>query len=139
MPDSQQTHLIRTSDLLQTKLSPPQHSAPVIARDVLLARLDDGLSRRLTLVSAPAGFGKTTLVAEWAERQPEPVAWVSLDPADSDPTRFWRYVVTACQTFDGEIGRAVLPLLGGMQHTPFEPFLTVLINMLAGLESRRVL
>ena len=139
MSERKQPYTIKTSDLLLTKLIPPQVATPAVEREALLARLDEGLSRRLTLVSAPAGFGKTTLVAAWAARRDEPVGWVSLDAADSDPTRFWRYVVSACQTFDDEIGRAILPMLGGAAHGSMEPILIDLINLLAGLDSRRVL
>jgi LuxR family maltose regulon positive regulatory protein len=80
--------------LLTTKLQPPRRRSTAVARprlDRLRARLDEA---PLTLVSAPAGFGKTTLVAEWlADRSP--VAWLSLDPRDDDPAVFWAYLVAA--------------------------------------------
>src|SRR5262249_47522219 len=123
------------TQLLRTKLAPPHLRASIIVREQLLARLDDGFERKLTLLSAPAGFGKTTLVASWlASRSSElrvlsselsapsqlktqnsklktPVAWVSLDSGDNDPVRFWRYLITACQTFDPAIGATPLALL----------------------------
>jgi LuxR family maltose regulon positive regulatory protein len=74
------------------------------------------MEQKLTLISAPAGFGKTTLVCEWIDSHREkgdlaPVAWVSLDPEDNDPVRFWRYLLTACQAFDSELSRSALALL----------------------------
>jgi LuxR family maltose regulon positive regulatory protein len=82
-------------ELLQTKLAPPRLRGPLVARPALLDRLDAGRDRKLTLITAPAGFGKTTLVAAWLERlaaQPRScaAAWVTLDERDNDPGRFWR-------------------------------------------------
>jgi len=82
-------------ELLSTKLALPRPRPSLVLREPLLERLDEGLEHKLTLLSAPAGFGKTTLVSEWiatrGERQEaNPVAWVSLDPGDNDPVRFWR-------------------------------------------------
>lgn len=98
-------------DLLRTKLSPPAPTPGIVSRPALLARLDEGLARKLVLLSAPAGFGKTTLLADWVAARGDrvKVAWLSLDPGDSDPARFWRYVVTGCQSFDADLARSVLP------------------------------
>ncbi|HZR45011.1 MAG TPA: transcriptional regulator, partial [Ktedonobacteraceae bacterium] len=90
--------------LLAPKLLLPRLYTSLVERPRLLVLLDAGMERKLTLVSAPAGFGKTTLVRQWiADRSTHqhlpPVAWVSLDAGDNDPVRFWRYVITACQTF----------------------------------------
>jgi LuxR family transcriptional regulator, maltose regulon positive regulatory protein len=84
---------------LEAKLHRPRVPADLVRRERLFARLDEGCQRTLTLLSAPAGFGKTTLVCQWmAERRATlPIAWVSLDTEDNDPSRFWRYVLTACQ------------------------------------------
>src|SRR5712691_11548423 len=109
----------RTPDayvLLSTKLALPRPHQSIVSRGPLLARLDEGLQRKLTLLSAPVGFGKTMLVSEWIAtrhdlRNPSSVAWVSLDAGDNDPVRFWRYVITACQTFDTAVGKAALELL----------------------------
>ncbi|MDI7275523.1 MAG: tetratricopeptide repeat protein, partial [Anaerolineae bacterium] len=81
--------------LLTTKLSPPAAPHSLVRRARLLDRLNEGCRRKLTLVSAPAGFGKTTLLAEWAAAARLLVAWVSLDEHDNDPHRFWTYVIAA--------------------------------------------
>jgi len=111
--------------LLASKLHPPRLPGTLVARTRLLDRLDAGRAHRLTLLSAPAGFGKTTLVCQWMASRAMPVglsvAWVSLDAADDDPARFWRYVITACQSVYGEIGRVALAQLGGTLPPPFEP------------------
>src|SRR5262245_28789312 len=78
--------------LLATKLHIPRTRPGFLPRQRLLERLDDGGSRELTLVCAPAGFGKTTLLGDWARRSQQPVVWLSLDDGDNDPVRFWRYV-----------------------------------------------
>jgi LuxR family maltose regulon positive regulatory protein len=94
--------------LLLTKLFVPPPRPKIILRPRLIERLNEGLSagRKLTLISAPAGFGKTTLVSEWVagcERlEPKvPVAWLSLDEGDNDPTRFLTYFIAALQTEKG--------------------------------------
>lgn len=133
-----------TYELLSTKLTPPRLSSSLVSREQLLARLDQGLEHKLTLLSAPAGFGKTTLVSEWiatrGERQDlPPVAWISLDTGDNDPVRFWRYVISACQAFDAGLGRSALALLHTSQRPSFEAVLTAFINDLAQLAGRGVL
>jgi LuxR family maltose regulon positive regulatory protein len=138
------TALAGETDLLTTKLAPPRLPASLVARDPLAARLDEGLDRKLTLVSAPAGFGKTTLVGAWiARRRRGPgavaAAWLSLDSGDNDPVRFWRYVATSCQGFGRDVGRAALALLERPRPVSFEAVLTVLINNLAGLGGRHLL
>lgn len=88
------------SDLVETKLHPPQPRAGAVHRRRLMERLARGASSKLTLLSAPPGFGKSTLVAEWIAARPPgaPSAWLSLDPGDNDPPGFWRYVVAALRT-----------------------------------------
>lgn len=84
------------SELLSTKLRVPPRSRHLVRRARLIDVLDDAIpSHKLTLISAPAGFGKTTLVAEWARETDLPVAWLSLDAGDNDLERFLRYVLTA--------------------------------------------
>src|SRR5215472_15763756 len=95
------------AQLLAAKLAPPRLPAALVPRQRLLDRLEAGLARPISLVAAPAGFGKSTLVAEWlAARGPrEPAAWVSLEPGDDDPVRFWSYVLTACRAFQPSLGK----------------------------------
>src|SRR5438874_8564911 len=92
------TQSLDTYELLSTKIAPPRPRPTLVPRESLLARLDEGLGHKLTLLSAPAGFGKTTLVSEWVAARSEgrdalSVAWVLLDRGDNDPVRFWRYVI----------------------------------------------
>lgn len=131
-------------ELLSTKLMPPQLRGPLIARQRLLQRLDEGLEQKVTLISAPAGFGKTTLVSEWIAHQREagslpPLAWVSLDEGDNDPVRFWRYVLTACSSFGEECHEPALTILTRSADPPFEPLLTMFINKMARLPGKVVL
>ena len=121
--------------LLQTKLHIPPPQRTLVARPRLLARLGQALAPEtsLTLVSAPAGFGKTTLVSEWllaqAGAEPAPrVAWLTLDEGDNDPTRFWRYMDAALQTLDSRLGESIRPALYAPQPPPFKLILTGLIN-----------
>src|SRR6266536_3588235 len=81
--------------LLATKLYAPRPQPGFVLRPRLVEQLNHGLAQGLTLVCAPAGFGKTTLLADWAQRLQRPVAWLSLDPGDNDPARFWRHVAAA--------------------------------------------
>jgi LuxR family transcriptional regulator, maltose regulon positive regulatory protein len=133
--------------LLATKHFAPTWRPGLVARPRLIARLDQGAERALTLVSAPAGFGKTTLLAEWltaitrnrrsaGERT---TAWLSLDPGDNDSARFWAYVITALQTVRPGIGATALALLQSPQPPPIEAIVTTLINELAALEDHIVL
>jgi LuxR family maltose regulon positive regulatory protein len=86
------------------------------------------LQRKLTLLSAPAGFGKTTLVSEWVAGCGRPAAWLSLDEGDNDPTRFLTYLVAALQTVAAIIGKGVLGVLQSPQPPPIESILTTLLN-----------
>jgi LuxR family transcriptional regulator, maltose regulon positive regulatory protein len=87
---------------LSTKLHIPPPRADAVLRMRLLERLETGAreGRTLTLVSAPAGFGKTTLISAWLQHSQRPSAWLSLDAGDNDPIRFWRYVGAALQTLE---------------------------------------
>lgn len=134
-----QRPLHQESELLSTKLTPPRLRASIVSRERLLARLNEGLERKLTLLSAPPGSGKTTLASEWLAARTEPVAWVSLDKGDDDPIRFWRYVLTACRAFDPALGRSALVALRASQQPVFEPVLTPFINEMAQLPHRCIL
>ncbi|MDQ6673598.1 MAG: AAA family ATPase, partial [Chloroflexota bacterium] len=104
-----------------------------------MAQLKEGLHRKLTLISAPAGFGKTTLVSAWAAGSDRQVAWLSLDDTDNDPTRFLIYLVAALRTIMPTIGEALLDVLESPQPPPTESILTALINELTNLPRPSVL
>jgi len=120
--------------LLATRLLVPPTTSSLVCRQRLLDLLDSGARGRLTLLSAPAGFGKTALLADWASRRPG-VAWLTLDSADNDPTRFWSYVVAALQRLSPRVGVDALSLFRAPQPPPVETILATLINDLAALSS----
>ena len=117
--------------LLATKLHLPGSRPGQVPRPRLTDRLDEGLGHGMVLVCAPAGYGKTALLADWAQRRPPRTAWLSLDSGDNDPARFWRHAVAAMARvhpgLDGRLG----PLLGPPAPASFEPLVTTLINELA--------
>ncbi len=117
--------------LLATKLHVPRQQPGFVARPRLVQALDEGLARRLILVCAPAGFGKTALLACWVRRDDRPVAWLSLDAGDNDPARFWRHAVAALDRARPGIGERVGALLGPPAPASFEGLVTALINELA--------
>ncbi len=127
--------------LLATKLFIPSPRRSLVPRRRLVERLDAGLAagHRLTLVSAPAGFGKTTLVGEWVSNCGRPAAWLSLDEGDSDPGRFLAHLVAALQTVAPGAGAAAIALLASPQPPPLEETLTTLLNDLAAILSEVVL
>lgn len=104
-----------SSPILKTKLYIPPLRPVVVRRSRLVARLDTALHYKLTLISAPAGFGKTTLLSEWVQGNHAPVAWISLDEGDNDPERFLRYLIAALQQIDPGLGSEVLETLQGAQ------------------------
>ena len=125
------------SQLLETKLYVPRWRPGLVSRPRLIERMDHGTERKLTLVCAPAGFGKSTLLAEWLAAAPDverPVAWVSLDETDNDPALFWAYVVAAMRTISSEVGESALSLLRSPQPPPIESILTTVINELSAIE-----
>src|SRR6266699_2044189 len=117
--------------LLATKLHVPRPRPGFVPRPRLVQALGEGLARRLILVCAPAGFGKTALLAGWAPSGNRPVAWLSLDAADNDPVRFWRHTVAALDRARPGIGERVGSLLGPPAPASFEGLVTALINDLA--------
>ena len=128
---------VATSPLLETKLYTPKWRPGLVSRPRLIERLDQGTERKLTLVSAPAGFGKTTLLAEWVAgtaASDRPAAWVSLDQSDNDPALFWAYFVAALQTVQSGVGEGALSLLHSPQPPPIESVLTALINEINAIE-----
>jgi LuxR family maltose regulon positive regulatory protein len=119
--------------VLATKLHIPAPRPSAIPRPRLVARLDAGLHRRLTLLSASAGFGKSTLVSEWLPTCGRPAAWLSLDEGDNDPVRFLMYLVAAMQTIVEDFGTGVMALLQSPLPPSLEGVLTALINELTTL------
>ena len=125
--------------LLATKLYMPGPRPGQVSRPRLTARLDEGLARGLVLVCAPAGYGKTVLLADWTRRGGQPVAWLSLDAGDNDPARFWRHAVAALDPARPGTGERVAPLLGPPAPSSFQGLVTALINDLAADEVLLVL
>ena len=136
--------------ILATKLYIPLPRAKVVLRPRLIERLNEGLQRKLTLISAPAGFGKTTLVSEWiAALTPAPspkgrgegvrVAWLSLDEGDNDSACFLAYLVAALQTIAATIGAGALRMLQSPQPPPIESILTALLNEISASPNNFVL
>jgi LuxR family maltose regulon positive regulatory protein len=127
--------------ILATKLYVPPSRQRVVVRPRLVQRLNEGLAagNKLTLVSAPAGFGKTTLVSEWVAGCGRPAAWLSLDEGDSDPSRFLTYLIAALQTVGPGIGEGVLTVLQSPQPPPPESTLTALLNDVTTIPSDVVL
>src|SRR5215831_3706813 len=102
---------LRLVPLLTTKLSCPCPYEDGVARPHLIRKLNQGSTRQLLLLCAPAGWGKTTLLAEWVHQRSSPVAWVALDEGDNDSIRFLLYMIRALQTIRPELGRQALDLL----------------------------
>jgi LuxR family maltose regulon positive regulatory protein len=118
--------------LLTTKLYIPPVRRDLVSRPRLIERLNAGLHRRhrLTLVSAPAGFGKTTLLSEWVTTCGRPVAWLTLDSGDNDPARFLAYLIAALQLIDDGVGVGVMDRFQAPQQPPISELLTALINQI---------
>ena len=125
--------------LLSSKLYFPPHRSNLVPRLQLFENLDAGLHRKVTLVSAPAGFGKTTLVSEWARHCGHPMAWLSLDKNDNDLTRFLTYLIAALQRIDGEIGVDIQAALGESQTPHIETMLTRLVNEIEAIPNKFVI
>ncbi|RPJ25029.1 MAG: hypothetical protein EHM33_15880, partial [Chloroflexi bacterium] len=130
-----------STSLLSTKLHIPHTRVHAVSRPRLTEKLLAGVKRpgSFVLLSGPAGFGKTTLLSEFAAELQRPVAWVSLDEADNDPIRFWTYLLTACQSIRLEIGESGLALLQTPQPLPEATIPTILINDLVRLGTALVI
>ncbi|MBN1658398.1 MAG: AAA family ATPase, partial [Anaerolineae bacterium] len=124
---------VKLMTLLITKLYMPPVSHRLVRRPRLIGELDDGLrsAHRLTLVSAPAGFGKTTLLSDWLHQVDRAAAWLSLDEGDNDPARFLTYVVAALQKVNPSLGQTARVMLQSAQGPPMESLLTNLVNDIA--------
>jgi len=101
--------------------------------------LNEGGGRKLTLVSAPAGFGKTTMVAEWIQGNEMPAAWVSLDEGDNVLARFITYLITAIQQIESEFGADILAVVQATEHPPLESLLTMFVNQVAAIQNEFIL
>jgi LuxR family maltose regulon positive regulatory protein len=122
--------------LLETKLYAPRLRPGLVARPRLIARMNRGAESKLTLISAPAGFGKTTLLTKWlpaARVAEKSVAWLSLDPSDNRASTFWTYLVAALQTVAPGVGARALSLLQRPQPPPIETVLATLLNELTAV------
>jgi LuxR family maltose regulon positive regulatory protein len=131
--------------LLATKFHIPPVHGKLIHRPHLIQRLNDGVAQchRLTLISAPAGYGKSTLLSEWASQVGMPVAWLSLEKAENIPTRFWTYFVTALSSNphlnQAAFCEALLQALRSPHPPPMEVVLTNLMNELTNVEGEAIL
>jgi LuxR family maltose regulon positive regulatory protein len=135
---------METLQLLRTKLSVPVIRAELVPRPRLLARLNEGLIGKLTLISAPAGFGKTTLLAWWSKSCHLPVAWLSLDESDNEPVRFIAYLVASLENAGGQQETKRQPAIYTSHETPVaasfhESRLVDVINRLAAKPARFIL
>jgi len=127
--------------LLATKLHQPSPPLKQVQRSHLIQRLNQGLAagRQITLVSAPAGFGKTTCVSQWVDTLDCPVTWLSLDPADDDPGRFFAYLVAALQKVDATLGREIEGVLRAGELPPIQVIGASLVNDILALAGRFLL
>ncbi|MEO1439352.1 MAG: LuxR C-terminal-related transcriptional regulator [Chloroflexota bacterium] len=122
-----------SAQILATKLYTPMPRSGAVQRSRLIERLNAGLRGKLTLVSAPAGFGKTTLITEWLPAVEHPIAWLSLDAGDSEPSQFFRYIVAALQTVAPDLGQGLLSLVELPQPPPLQSLMTPLLNKIAAI------
>ena len=115
-------------EILSTKLHVPRPRTDRVTRPRLTSRLNAGLDRRVTLVAAPAGFGKTCLLSEWIPQSHRCVTWLSLDKGDNDPTRFWTHVIASLRQIDADLGQSALALVESPQTPPITSIITALAN-----------
>ncbi len=125
--------------ILQTKIFIPKSRHDLVSRQRLFTKLNTAKDSKLTLISAPAGFGKTTLASEWVAVSERPAAWVALDDGDNDPIRFLSYIIAALQTISPNFGEGVLSTLQSPQPPPTESILTTLLNEITAIPDDFVL
>lgn len=125
--------------ILSTKLHIPYVRSTLVRRPSLMHNLNKGMKAKLTLVMAPAGYGKTTALSEWVSQSDTLNVWISLDNQDNDFARFWSYVIAAIEKVKPDIGKCLRPILSNHQSTPFDPFITALLNELNSLSGELVL
>lgn len=134
------------ASFLRTKLYIPPVPPEIVSRPRLMERLTAAVNRKLTLVSAPAGFGKTTLLSDWAhhiQRQRSSparrIAWLSLDRDDNDPEHFWTYLIAAIQKARPTTGQVCLEMLASKSRPPIKSIVSALINEIAELPENLIL
>jgi len=125
--------------ILATKLYVPPPRNNAVLRSHLIERLNRGLHHKLTLVSAPVGFGKTTLLSKWIASCQQPAVWLSIDEGDNDPARFWSHFIAALQMIAENVGSGVLGMLQSPQSPSMESILTSLLNEIASLPNDFIL
>ena len=126
-----------TTPLLTTKLDLPLVRLELVLRPRLIERLKAGLHPKLTLIGAPAGFGKGTLLSEWVQQSEQPVAWLSLDENDNDLLRFLTYLTAVLKRIDEDIAVDIHGALQASQSPPVEILLPMLVNEMAAVETDR--
>jgi LuxR family maltose regulon positive regulatory protein len=119
-----------STSILTTKFYPPPIPQEMVFRPRLIEKLMPGLSHRLTLISAPAGYGKTTLLSELVQLKQMNCAWISLDSEDNDPVGFWSYFITAIHNLEPDVGEVALRLLHSLQSPSIRSVLTTILNEL---------
>ncbi|WP_019638713.1 hypothetical protein [Paenibacillus fonticola] len=122
-----------STPILSTKLFPLVSRSKVVLRPRLAERLNAGLHRKLTLVAAGAGYGKTTLISEWLRHCSQPAAWLSLEEKDHDPARFLTYFIAALQTISENFGVSLLGMLQSSQPPPIESTIKALLNEITAI------
>lgn len=125
--------------ILKTKLHIPHIRLSLVPRPGLIQKLNEGMKAKLTLISAQAGYGKTTVLSEWVKGSQEIVAWVSLDEHDNDWVQFWSYVTASIEERVPEFGRSVWPLLAKGASVSLEPAIAALLNELNNLNNELVI
>src|SRR5262245_1300692 len=142
MEQQSQQSALPGDTVIQTKLTAPPLRLAVVARPRLLARLDEGLRGPLTLIAAPAGFGKTTMLSMWRARLSDhgtPMAWLTLAEDDNDRLRFWRYLTTALDLLQPGVAASFSASVQGFQPASLRSMLPGLLNGLGSLSDDTVL
>jgi len=125
--------------LLETKLYIPTPPQALVQRLRLIERLNEGMKGKLVLISAPAGFGKTTLLSDWIQQSKMPVAWFSVDKGNNDPVHFLNYIIAGLQTVDSSIGKAARNLMKSLQLLPIQSILINIINDVVSIKEDFIL
>ena len=125
--------------MLLTKLHIPPAGNNIVHRSELFEKLNTGLSRKLILISAPAGFGKTTVVSDWIDQNKIPAAWFSLDNGDNDPADFLSYIISGIQSIHSEFGQSALKLLNSPNKPSVESIASLLINEILNINQNFLL